>query len=89
MAFPDNYIQKDRSNDMCVGESIVLAPFNDDTFSEDNLASGMRFIYLDELQNNEQLRNSAESIIKQFNDASRGFSQGTQYGLVNGWISEE
>lgn len=53
MAFPDNYIQKDRSNDMCVGESIVLAPFNDDTFSEDNLASGMRFIYLDELQNNE------------------------------------
>lgn len=51
--------------------------------------SNIRLIYLDEILDNEELKNSAQSLMNEFNDANRGFSKTTQYGLINGWISEE
>jgi hypothetical protein len=27
--------------------------------------------------------------MKEFNQNNRGFSENTQYGLINGWLSEE
>jgi hypothetical protein len=77
----ENYSEPCKKND----DPFMILGYRDSvTFFSSDL-SGMRPIYIDELESNEDLKSK---ILEFLTDATsqRGISASTKYGLVNGWV---